>query len=252
MSATLKIEKARTIAEYLQVFEKIVGDWSGKTGAVRPWCRGHSDANWGLRPGECRPGLICNPNEIRSEFHLRALPLLRRVPASDWEWYFLMQHHGLPTRLLDWTTGSLLALYFAVRDDVGKQDAAVWILDPWALNKRTLKRSELLLSTDEVAQLYLPPIYGSSRRIPKLPAAIVPAYNSERITVQRGTFTVHGTSREGIEEIFGERLVKVVIPRADAVSVKRSLRMSGIGEFTVFPELDGLCREIRAAEIDGC
>lgn len=252
MATKYTSKQARTIAEYQTIFEDVVREWSGKGGTLRPWCRGQSDAGWGLQPGECRPGVVCNPDEIRSEFHLRASPLLRRAPASDWEWYFLMQHHGLPTRLLDWTTGSLLALYFAVRNEPGVQDAAVWIIDPWSMNKKTVGRAELLLTSDKAAEAYLPPIYTHSKGVPKLPAAIVPSHNSDRITVQRGTFTVHGSSKEGVQEVFTDRLIRVVIPRADSIPIKRLLRMSGIGEFTVFPELDGLCREITAAEIDGC
>src|SRR3569832_2130761 len=142
MASKYSTELARSVSEYLTIFENVVRKWTARDGAIRPWCRGQSDASWHLYPGVCRPGVVCNPDEIRSEFHLRALPLLRHIPGSDWEWYFLMQHYGLPTRLLDWTTGSLLGLYFAVRTEVGKQDAAVWIIDPWALNKRMIRRNE--------------------------------------------------------------------------------------------------------------
>ena len=241
------------IPEYLRVIEEVEKSWSDrKRGTVRLWHRGQSSAAWGLQPGVYRPGVVINSDQIRSEFQLRALPLLRHVPNNNWEWYFLMQHYGLPTRLLDWTTGSLLGLYFAVRSQVGVADAAVWVLDPWELNKKTVGKAELLFVSDRLAAKYLSKIYAKQVKLPKLPAVIIPPHSSERITVQRGAFTVHGDSRDGIEQISGIRLMKIVIPKLNAVAIKRSLRTAGIGEFTVFPELVGLCDEIRAAEIEGC
>lgn len=242
---------ADSISKFLEVFEKCAQDWSdSKTGDLKPWCRGQSNAAYGLIPGEYRYQNI-NPDEIRSEFQLKAWPLLERFPAGDWEWYFLMQHYGLPTRLLDWTTASLVALYFALRENDGQNDAAVWVLDPWQLNEKAIGRAELVLTSESVCGPYLPPLFSKKSKIPPKPLAIVPAYNSQRITVQRGAFTVHGADSRGLEDIFRGRLLRITIPAAATIIMKRKLRLAGIGEFTVFPDLDGLCREIRAAEIEG-
>jgi len=244
-------KEVSSMVEYLEVFNRIVDQWSDtRHGEMRPWCRGHSNAAWSLIPGEYR--WVLNPDEIRSEFQLKARALLRDVPQSEWEWYFLMQHYGLPTRLLDWTSGGLLGLYFALRDCPGEHDAAVWILDPWALNQRSIKSPELLLSFERTAGKYLPQLFKSKSELPKLPVAIVPPYNSDRITVQRGTFTVHGSDRRGLEQVFQSRLVKITIRKKHAIPIRRQLRSSGITEFTVFPDLDGLCRDIRAVEVEGC
>jgi len=248
---SVRTETIKSISEYLKLFADIVSDWSDKHGEMRPWVRGQSDATWSLVPGEHRVGLL-NSDEIRSEFQLKALPLLRQVPRTEWEWYFLMQHYGLPTRLLDWTTGSLLGLYFALRDKTGEKDAAVWMLDPWALNKCCIGKSDLLLLSDDAANPYLPKLFDKKAKLPSRPVAIVPPYNSSRITVQRGAFTIHGAEPKGLEQFFTTRLVRAVIPKDYAMETKRALRHAGVGEFTVFPELDGLCREINAAEIEGC
>jgi hypothetical protein len=60
--------------------------------------------------------------------------------SSLWEWYFLMQHYGLPTRLLDWTESPLVALFFALAESSPKQEhgPCVWILNPAELNRKSV------------------------------------------------------------------------------------------------------------------
>ena len=55
--------------------------------------------------------------EVFREFKRRAHPFLQKTPASDLEWLFLARHYNLPTRLLDWTTNPLVALFFATESD---------------------------------------------------------------------------------------------------------------------------------------
>ncbi|MBI2682342.1 MAG: FRG domain-containing protein [Acidobacteriales bacterium] len=236
------IREATSLSEYL----KLHSDTSKGWGDTKIWCRGQSNTTWKLLPWEYRPPFVLDSDEIRSEFQLKSWPLLKNLPGSEWEWYFLMQHYGLPTRLLDWSVGSLLGLYFALRNNTGETAAAVWLLDPWALNEKTIKSAELLLTTDDAARPFLPPIFAKRAKLPQKPIAIVPPYNSPRITVQRGAFTVHGSERMGLESFIPERLMKIEIPANQCVRMKRDLRLAGINEFTVFPDLDGLCREIRA------
>ena len=96
-------------------------------------------------------------NEIRHEFKSRALQLIQgRLPADEWEWYFLMQHYGVPTRLLDWTENPLIAIYFAVEGHKADRDAAVWALDPTWLNRKLRRGIEGVMLHDwSEAQSYL-------------------------------------------------------------------------------------------------
>jgi hypothetical protein len=47
-------------------------------------------------------------------------------------------------------------------------------------------------------------------------------------------------------------LIQIVIPKDNTILIRRQLRNSGVSEFTLFPELEGLCRDIRALYIEGC
>src|SRR6187200_2880863 len=90
------------LASYVGAVEKQCDEWtSSKT--IVSWFRGHADKRWALTPGFYRPGLRPDENRYRHDFAQRAVPFLNEataVPTSDWDWYFLMQHYGLPTRLL--------------------------------------------------------------------------------------------------------------------------------------------------------
>ena len=248
--------EATSLSEYLSICAELIQTWSSpETGETRLWYRGQKKADWHLIPGEYRYQSI-NADEMRCDFMLKARPLLQKEPRTDWEWYFLMQHHGLPTRLLDWAEGSLIGLYFALSQDTGVDDSAVWALDPWALNAWSTKKSDLVITAahfepEPLAAKYLGPVYRELR-LPRRPIAVVPPYNSPRITAQRGTFTIHGSRPDGLEDQFSRRLAKIVIPREMALQIRRHLRSVGISDFTLFPDLDGLCKDIRAVEVEGC
>jgi len=205
-------------------------------------------------------------DELRYEFQQRAVQFpTSRVPAGEWEWYFLMQHYGMPTRLLDWSEGSLLALHFAIRSNT-RSDAAVWVLDPWWLNKLSLTANQLLdgLSTvqrrwileympdpadqrTEWIRRYLPETFFKAS-LPKFPAALKPPYIDRRIAAQLSAFTIHGAIRDGLGSLVDldatPRLGKIRIQARHVERVREDLVECGVVETTVFQDLEGLAREL--------
>lgn len=243
--------KPTAVSEFIAVVEEIHANWTGRGDYdYAPWFRGHGDARWPLLPGLFRPEFEkTDENSYRHEFQLRAYPFLQDAtyrPESDWDWYFLMQHHGLPTRLLDWTESALTALYFAV-SSARTADAGVWMLNPWKLNDLVADIGEHLgITTTPRIKPYLYPPWDKTP-IPETPAAIQPPFNSRRIAAQRGAFTIHGAARLPIETYTKLRghLSLITIPRQKLPNFSNQLARAGVSESLLFPELTGLCREIR-------
>jgi hypothetical protein len=211
------------------------------------WYRGQANASWGLVPSIGR-----NRDHMRAEltiikvFRQNARPHLRDYPTSDWEWVFLMQHHRAPTRLLDWTESPLVALYFALWDPDGahdSSDAALWFLDPVALNRhaghrRTFDRDILAFGIDSELDQYLPD-QVTARKVELNPVAAIGPRNSPRMVAQAGTFTImHATPTavEGVED--GQHVWWMIIPAGYKQELRKEVALLGVTEHSLFPELD--------------
>jgi hypothetical protein len=211
--------------------------------------RGHSDAGWLLEPSLIRLSrthLVGIPEsqlgeieaDLLQRFISAAPMLLAHVPTSIWEWLVLAQHHGVPTRLLDWSTNSLVALYFAVEPYDCSHDAAVWQYYPdWRSLLRPADGNPIqTLSMSHIAELRQFSVGAQVR--PMHPRHVDP-----RIRVQNSVFTVHPIGVPS--EVASKRLRKVIIPRDFRHAIRTELNQVGIHGGSVFPDLDGLARQIK-------
>src|ERR1044071_6575015 len=115
----------------------------GITSGEECFYRGHANTDWPLLPSLLRH---CYAQKLRDsavrgleanlfyEFQARARELHQR-PLSGWDTLFFMRHHGLATRLLDWTEVHGVALYFAINTADSSTTPCVWVLNPYRLNE---------------------------------------------------------------------------------------------------------------------
>jgi hypothetical protein len=227
------------------------------------WFRGHALTHWKLTPKFYRREYReSDEAEIRQEFQFRAQQLIQgsRLPTDKWEWYFLMQHYGAPTRLLDWTDNPLVALYFALYDPKlddyeAANDAAVWVLNPWWLNRRLDRGIQgAMLSDWDEADAYLPDLgrafSGTTVRTRK-PAAIDPPHVDRRLAAQGSRFVIFGADKDLMrtkagrsKRVSARHLTKITINRRATKALRLDLELCGITRPLLFPDLQALCDDI--------
>ena len=202
------------------------------------WYRGVSSVQYSLLPSLFRfSNGLEKEKELFLSYQTHAKKLLT-PRGSDWEYLFDMQHHSIPTRLLDWTEVFGVAVFFAVMDD-SENDAAFYLLDPIKLNAKS-KRSEITVIKDDTTLKYQEFYWQNFPMAPVYPIAVHPLYLNDRVAAQRGKFTIHGNDTVPLEELAEDCTQKVILPLEAKLGAREFLRLSGIDEFSVFPDIVGL------------
>ncbi len=194
--------------------------------------RGVADVRYGLMPRIGRPEtrLLRKPRKTEQEmvklFQERAIPHLIHFPKNPWEWLALMQHHGVPTRLMDWSRNPLVAAYFAVEDS-GETDSAIYA---WRNKEGTvdIDSEKDLFKISEVLKF-------------------IPPHLSHRIIAQAGLFTVHPAPFYSMKS---PAIKKIIIPRYLRKPIKDTLFKYGIHRASLFPDLDDLASHITWMNVD--
>jgi hypothetical protein len=205
---------------------------------------------------------------LMTRFRQRSIPLISRPLSEDWDTLFFMQHYGIPTRLLDWTENPFIAFYFAVmsgRFSAGRshgnvtpslkfsREATIWILDPVTWTQRALAQQSyvggVLTPGDSALNPYKPLTKFDEMHIH--PVALYGAHNSPRIVAQRGVFTIFGQGTVSMEKVYDEdtfpksSLTRLILPKDALPNMRRSILSHGITESVVFPDLEGLAKEMK-------
>lgn len=247
----------------LAEFTGLVEQAAVKKAGSELWFRGCARASHKLVPTLFRHPSAADIKELLSieqktfaRFRDRSVPYrTSSIDSNDhWGMLFLMQHFGVPTRLLDWSENPYVALFFSLSGAVSHPDqretAAVWVLDPIKWNKYALSHLSfdegVLLASDDRIAGYAP--NKANAGMGAKPVAIYGAHNSPRIVAQRGVFTLFGNSTEAMESMNGipqEALTRVLIPATATEAMFRSLLGLGFTDSMLFPDLEGIARDLK-------
>jgi FRG domain len=215
--------------------------------------RGERDERWPLHSslsrylqnfGVAREAWPAQEERILRIFKRKAHQFLPLPPAwdDDFQWLALMQHHGAPTRLIDFTWSPYVAAFFALERTLA--DGVVWAMNPARIDS---SRAPQPVRMD-------PRVKGNFRRyFLKGTEHFIwmgePHTMNRRLIAQSGTFAVPGAIDVPVEEILSDSdpenvLAKIILKNAVRESGMRELYRMNITYATLFSDLDGLAKSM--------
>jgi hypothetical protein len=168
-----------------------------------------------------------NHDLARFEFWKQRAPFYQQsLPENEWECLSVAQHHGLTTRLLDWSLSPLIGLFFAVSDiafAATKTDGALWAFKV----RRVIEPAHSKLGSVEAVSVFFP------------------EGRTHRVVQQRGAFTYHPDPSKALEEIVPqEDLQKYCVPATAKRNIRKDLDKIGVNFEMLFPDLEGHSKHV--------
>jgi hypothetical protein len=240
-----------SIDQFVTTVTEDAKDWE----PAFPWFRGEpANTPTPLTPKVFRPpkpGHHYDENNLLQTFrrraHLLGLPIIPQRHEVD-NWLFLARHVGLPTRLLDWTEGALIGLYFALLE----KQPVVWMLNPHALNLKSHSGSlanvfplTWVQPETNIGAASIHAAWQGGAGAVCLPVAVEPTNIHPRMNAQHSYFTVHGADKSPLSRLVGGdclRYYKIAIRDRDLAV--RELRMLGVAHSTILPDAEALAIEL--------
>jgi hypothetical protein len=248
-------KKIKSLSEFVDAIDKVEGLIDDNYYDI--WFRGASKQSHKLVPLLYRNKRKHSPEmeyEDVTDFIHKGRAFLNGSKEHDnmWDWLITCQHYGMATRLLDWTTSALVALYFAIENEEFASSPCVWVLNPYAFNGASCGE-KLVYYTDSVTKndednVIIKTYSVGSTELPTNPVAIVPPYIDRRLKSQKGCFTLHGRNKYAIHELNKKAkspfLARIEISKFAIDKIRSQLNVMGINTSDIYPDLTGLAKTI--------
>ena len=183
-----------------------------------------------------------------------------------------MQHYGMPTRLLDWSTSPLVALYFACTSEEKesiKEDGMVYVFNPWkyygeipkSIRKKYSSIHDIYVharamlafyqsrgkyNLDEIKYLIKKQYhYDLQDGDIEKPYPYISSICNDRIVHQKGAFTVHGTNEKTFDSPKSDPKHWYLITIKNKHEILKELDSVGIDDYFIFPDFEGMKNTFR-------
>ena len=197
--------------------------------------------------------------KLLKEIEWRGGPFLEFEPRNTLEWLQVGRHHGMSTRLLDWTFSALAALWFTVAETRKRKDGAIWVFN--------YDESDVLEGKEKIRQITraenlpdgIPEDDKRRKGVDTLKditdlnqiqrtCVLIPRHIDRRIAAQASCFTLHAYEKcfTPLEEdgLHRQKLRKLVVKRGCFGSIRRQLHLLGMNQSTLYPDVGGLCAHL--------
>lgn len=222
-------------ADTMDDFDKFISEQPKSPKAV---FRGQ-DSDWPLLPYISRVASNKSIPSIEEQLHKAFIeesrPYVGNPPNNEWDWLALAQHHGLCTRMLDWSRDPYIALWFAVKSPPHDSEfkPEVWVFDT---------KPDKLVNNKAISN----PFGIDSTKV------FIPEAFHPRVEIQRAAFVVFkympeypkGFCELSKNKLLRRRLQRVRFPHYKAMKIRRELNRMGYTRFNLFPDLDRACKKM--------
>jgi hypothetical protein len=193
-------------------------------------------------------------NHILRNFVRYSRPFIPNRPSSEWEYLVIAQHHGLPTRLLDWTYSPLVAAHFATYKGNEGNDRIIWKLDWIKVHQYFHLPPVAILNFDEVLidrgyQSVWEFCESQEAEHNQFVCMIEPPSLDSRIVAQSATFTISSSKTRSLNQMLIDcgltsAIKRFIIPADRIDYIRDQLDLCSVDERRLFPDLGGLADEM--------